>query len=103
MAANDFEQNWALLVHDTARLIRRRFDVSIRDLGLTQAKWRVLGTLSRHPGITQSELADRLDIEKAPLGLALEWLDQAAGSGARRTPPTGAPAGSICASNRHPP
>ncbi len=77
MAGNDFEQNWALLVHDTARLIRRRFDVSIRDLGLTQAKWRVLGTLSRHPGITQSELAERLDIEKAPLGLALEWLDQA--------------------------
>jgi DNA-binding MarR family transcriptional regulator len=70
-------QSWALVVHDTARLIRRRFDVAIRDLGLTQAKWRVLATLSRHPGLRQSELAERLDIEKAPLGLALEWLEQA--------------------------
>lgn len=76
MPANNFEQNWALLVHDTARLIRRRFDLSIKDLGLTQAKWRVLATLHRSPGLTQSELAERLDIEKAPLGLALEWLDQ---------------------------
>lgn len=72
----DFDQSWALLVHDTARLIRRRFDVSIRDLGLTQAKWRVLAILSRQPGQTQSEIAERLDIEKAPLGLALAWLEQ---------------------------
>jgi DNA-binding MarR family transcriptional regulator len=77
MPANSFEQNWALLVHDTARLIRRRFDVAIKDLGLTQAKWRVLAILHRSPGLSQSELAERLDIEKAPLGLALEWLDQA--------------------------
>ena len=77
MPAHSFEQNWALLVHDTSRLIRRRFDLAIKDLGLTQAKWRVLATLHRSPGLSQSELAERLDIEKAPLGLALEWLDQA--------------------------
>lgn len=73
----DPERNCAYLIHDTARLIRRRFDQSIRDLSLTQAKWRVLATLGRDPGLTQSELAERLDIEKAPLGLALVWLEQA--------------------------
>jgi DNA-binding MarR family transcriptional regulator len=73
----DYEQSCALLIHDTARLIRRRFDQAIRDLGLTQARWRVLAALNRLPGLTQSELAERLDIEKAPLGLALEWLQQA--------------------------
>lgn len=73
----DPEQSCAVLIHDTARLIRRRFDHAIRDLGLTEAKWRVLAALSRQPGLTQSELAERLEIEKAPLGLALGWLQQA--------------------------
>lgn len=63
------------LIHDTVRLIRRRFDLAIRDLGLTQAKWRVLATLRGYPGISQSELAERLDIKRAPLGLALGWLE----------------------------
>lgn len=73
----DIEQSCAFLIHDTARLLRRRFGLSIRDLELTQAKWRVLATLRHAPGVTQSELADRLDIEKAPLGLVLDWLEQA--------------------------
>ena len=77
MSLPDFEQNCAFLIHDTARLIRRRFGLSIRDLQLTQAKWRVLTALMERPGISQSELAERLDIEKAPLGLALDWLEQA--------------------------
>lgn len=77
MSLPDFEQNCAFLIHDTARLIRRRFGLSIRDLQLTQAKWRVLTALMERPGISQSELAERLDIEKAPLGLALDRLEQA--------------------------
>jgi len=77
MAYPDLEQSCAFLIHDTARLIRRRFGLSIRDLELTQAKWRVLTTLLDRPDISQSELAERLDIEKAPLGLALDWLEQA--------------------------
>lgn len=77
MALSDLEHSCEFLIHDTVRLIRRRFDLAIRDLGLTQAKWRVLATLRSNPGISQSELAERLDIERAPLGLALDWLEQA--------------------------
>jgi MarR family transcriptional regulator, transcriptional regulator for hemolysin len=77
MAPFELDQSCGFLIHDTARLIRRRFDMAIRDLDLTQAKWRVLASLRQVPGITQSELAERLDIGKAPLGLALEWLEQA--------------------------
>lgn len=77
MPEPDLEQSFAFLIHDTSRLIRRAFDGAIRDLELTQAKWRVLATLSRRPGITQSDLAERLDMEKAPLGLVLLWLEQA--------------------------
>lgn len=77
MSSADFEQSCAFLIHDTARLIRRRFDFAIKDLDLTQAKWRVLAWLNRAPGLSQSELADRLDIEKAPLGLTLDRLETA--------------------------
>src|SRR5262245_24580976 len=77
MSKHDFEQSCAFLIHDSARLIRRRFDGSIRDLGLTEAKWRILAVLRRQPGLRQCDIADLLDIEKAPLGLAIEWLEQA--------------------------
>lgn len=77
MSGPDLEQSFAFLIHDTSRLIRRAFDATIRDLELTQAKWRVLATLRRRPGITQSDIAERLGIAKAPLGLALQWLEQA--------------------------
>ena len=73
----DFEQSSAFLLHDTARLIRRRFDQALEDHGLTQARWRGLSILRRGPGVRQSGLAERLDIEKAPLGFSLDWLEQA--------------------------
>jgi DNA-binding MarR family transcriptional regulator len=84
MTSIDFEQNAAFLIHDTARLIRRRFDLDVRDLDLTQARWRVLAWLNRCPGLSQSELAERLDIEKAPLGLTLDRLE--GGGWIRREP-----------------
>lgn len=77
MPAPDFETSAAFLIHDTARLIRRRFDQSIQDLGLTQAKWRVLTSLRLNPGIHQTELAGLLGIEKAPLGFTLDRLERA--------------------------
>ena len=77
MSVPELEQSFAFLIHDTSRLIRRAFDNAIRDLELTQAKWRVLATLRHCPGITQSDIAERLGIAKAPLGLALQWLEQA--------------------------
>lgn len=77
MPSADFEQSCPFLIHDTARLIRRRLELSIRDLELTRAKWRVLANLLAAPGSTQSELAERLEMERAPLGLALDRLEHA--------------------------
>lgn len=73
----DLEQNCAFLLHDTARLIRKRFDEAVRDLELTPAKWRILVLLGKQPGLRQSQLAERLEIEKAPMGSALRWLESA--------------------------
>ena len=59
----------ATLLQDTARLVRRRFDQAIRPLGLTEARWRAVAYVNTWPGLTQTELAELLDIEKAPADL----------------------------------
>lgn len=74
---SQYQDSCAFLIHDVARLVRKRFDDSVRDLGITQAKWRILASLRLRPGQTQSELADRLNLEKVPMGLALDWLESA--------------------------
>jgi DNA-binding MarR family transcriptional regulator len=74
---DDHENSCAFLIHDTTRLIRKRFDWLLRDLELTPTKWRLLAALKHHPGISQSLLAELLDIEKAPIGLAVETLARA--------------------------
>lgn len=73
----EHENSCAFLVHDTTRLIRKRLDQATREVGLSPAKWRMLSLVERRPGISQSDLADELEIEKAPAGLTLEALQQA--------------------------
>ena len=69
------ERNFGFLLHDVARLLRVTFDRRSRALGLTRSQWWVLNHLYVHEGITQSELADLLDIEKATLGRLLDRLE----------------------------
>jgi len=77
MVSGNYQDSCAFLIHDVARLARKRFDDSVRDLGITQAKWRILASLRLRPGQTQSELAERLNLGKVPMGLALDWLESA--------------------------
>jgi DNA-binding MarR family transcriptional regulator len=71
-------------MHDVARLMRNGFDRRVRRLGLTRSQWWVLTFLYRSQGVTQSELAEDLDIEKATLGRLLDRLE-ASGWVARRS------------------
>jgi DNA-binding MarR family transcriptional regulator len=70
------DQNLGFLVHDVARLMRVAYDRRTRELGLTRSQWWVLNNLYFHEGITQSELADLLDIEKPTLGRLLDRLEE---------------------------
>lgn len=47
----------AILIGDTSRLLRRRFDARARCLGVSRAQWQVLFALSRNEGINQAGLA----------------------------------------------
>ena len=62
------------LVHDIARDIRHVFDVRTRDLGVTRQQWRALICLSRSDGLTQTELADALEVERISAGRMVDRL-----------------------------
>jgi DNA-binding MarR family transcriptional regulator len=69
------DRNFGFLVHDVARLLRVAYDRRTRELGLTRSQWWVLNHLYFHEGITQSELAELLDVEKPTLGRLLDRLE----------------------------
>jgi DNA-binding MarR family transcriptional regulator len=69
------DHNLGFLVHDVARLMRVAYDRRAKALGLTRSQWWVLNNLYFNDGITQSKLADLLDIEKPTLGRLLDRLE----------------------------
>jgi MarR family transcriptional regulator, transcriptional regulator for hemolysin len=64
------------LLHDVARLLRKRFEQRARDLGLTRSQWQTLAYLNRNEGIHQSGLADILEIEPITLVRILDRLEE---------------------------
>ena len=62
------------LLADVSRLVRRRFDQRAAGLELTRAQWRVLAQLRRREGVTQTALADVLEIEPITLGRHIDRL-----------------------------
>src|SRR5690349_3213610 len=64
------------LISDVARLMRASFDRRVRAIGLTRAQWQVLVRLHRRPGITQSELAELLEVERATAGRLVDRLER---------------------------
>ena len=63
-ARSRFAQNFGLILGDINRLARKEFDRRVRALRLTRAQWLFLYHVGQQPGCTQSELADRLQLEK---------------------------------------
>jgi len=84
------EQGFGFLLHDIARLLRKRFDQRARVLGLSRAQWQVLAHLHRHEGINQRGLAEILEIESVTLGRLVDrleadgWIERRADPGDRR-------------------
>ncbi len=66
-----------ILITDSARLLRRRFDSHARGLGVSRAQWQVLFILSRTEGINQAGLAEALDVETITVGRMVDRLADA--------------------------
>jgi DNA-binding MarR family transcriptional regulator len=65
------------LLHDVARLLRKRFDARARGLGLTRAQWQVLAVLRMQEGVNQAALADALDLEPITVGRLIDRMEEA--------------------------
>jgi MarR family transcriptional regulator for hemolysin len=76
------ERHFGWLAADVARLMRTVFDRRVKALGLTRPQWLALVRLKRRPGCSQSELADLMEIERAPAGKIVDrmqdkgWLER---------------------------
>ncbi|HLJ64044.1 MAG TPA: MarR family transcriptional regulator [Stellaceae bacterium] len=75
--AYDPERSFGFLLHDIARLLRKKFDQQARGLGLSRSQWQVLVHLSRHEGIHQAGLAEILEVETITLGRHIDRLEEA--------------------------
>lgn len=71
------ERMLGFVIHEVARLLRRRFEQYARaaGLGLTRAQCAVLLHLARGEGVNQATLAQRLDIEPITLVRLLDRLE----------------------------
>ena len=65
------------VLHDVARLLRKRFEQRARlaKLGLTRAQWQLLAYLARQEGLNQAALAQLLEIEPITLTRQLDRLE----------------------------
>jgi MarR family transcriptional regulator, transcriptional regulator for hemolysin len=86
----DDEHYIGYTITDVGRLLRTVFERRVRAFGLTRAQWLVIARVHRRPGLSQSEAADLLEIEKAPAGRLIDrmqakgWLERRDDSSDRR-------------------
>ncbi|MBB6488762.1 MarR family winged helix-turn-helix transcriptional regulator [Rhizobium lusitanum] len=64
------------VLHDVARLLRKRFEQRAKDLGLTRSQWQTLAYLANNEGIHQAGLAEMLEIEPITLVRILDKLSE---------------------------
>lgn len=66
----------AFLLEEVPRALRRKFNERIEAHGLSRTHWRILAYLFREQGMSQTELARCLELERMTIGLALDKMEQ---------------------------
>ena len=61
---------------DVPRLLRREIDAMLVEHNLGRTHWRLLAYAMREEGQTQSALAAKLELERAPVGQAIDRLEE---------------------------
>ena len=72
----DWELHLGYLIHDVSRLRRNAFDRCIKPWHVTRSQWWVLAYLSREDGMTQTRLAEELDLGKVAMGGLIDRLER---------------------------
>lgn len=74
---SDPDRNLTAVFTDVYLRLKRYFNQQTREFGLTSTQWHVLRCLSINDGMTQTEIADLLDMGKSPLGKKIDALEAA--------------------------
>ncbi|WP_019173600.1 MarR family transcriptional regulator [Pseudaminobacter salicylatoxidans] len=64
------------LIHDAARLMRRRFEALGSRHGLSSAQWRLLVRVVKSEGVTQARLAELLEVEPISVSRLLDRMEE---------------------------
>ena len=80
------KNTFGFLINDVTRFLRKQFDRRAVRFELTRAQWRALKRISHNEGMSQTELAEELDMEPIAVGRVIDRL-QAAGFVERRADP----------------
>ena len=75
VTAVDVESDPLFLLYDVARLIRLRADQRARLMDMTRAQWVILAWLELRPGISQTELAELIDVEPITVARLVDRLE----------------------------
>jgi DNA-binding MarR family transcriptional regulator len=75
MIIHEEDKGLGFLLTDAARLLRKLIDRRLQPFGLTRAQWAVLAMLASRDGLSQSELADELEIEKSTVGRLIDHVE----------------------------
>ena len=70
------ENSIGYLVHEVARLMRRRFEVEASVHGFTLPQWRALAEIFRNQGIAQVSLAAALDLDQMTVSGIVSRLEK---------------------------
>src|SRR5580704_7538696 len=65
----------AFLLHDVARLLKKRLEQNSGGSGLTRSQWQILAYLAQNEGINQKGLVELLEIEPITLGRIVDKLE----------------------------
>lgn len=76
LMVSDGIERLGFLVHDVARLMRKRFEARASGLGLSAAQWRLLVRVTKEEGIAQARLAELLEIEPISVSRLIDRMEE---------------------------
>jgi len=56
------------------RQLHKRFDQRVASIGVTRSQWTMIAVISRYPGATQRQVAERLEMSEASAGRLIDRL-----------------------------
>ncbi|WP_419798132.1 MAG: MarR family winged helix-turn-helix transcriptional regulator [Terasakiella sp.] len=65
-----------IILHEVANRLRVRIDAKVQPYNLTRMKWLTLAILERDNGMSQSELASKLDVDNSSIARLMTRMEQ---------------------------